>query len=161
MKQKINSNKNNTNDTTSERQENKTKTTISESICFKIEFYDVDSMKIAWHGNYVKFIEKGRCALLDKIGYGYLQMIEDNFAFPVVDLKIKYIRPLAFGEIARITSTLIEYENRLKIRYEIYNDKTGELCTKAESTQIAVNMKTGETRFICPDKLIKRVETLL
>ncbi|MBR7064624.1 MAG: acyl-CoA thioesterase, partial [Treponema sp.] len=132
----------------------KNEKTISETITFKIEFYDVDSMRIAWHGNYVKFIEKGRCALLDKIGYGYLQMMEDGFAFPVADLKIKYIRSLLFGDTARIVSTLIEYENRLKIRYEIYNDKTGELCTKAESTQIAVNMQTGETRFVCPDKLI-------
>lgn len=139
----------------------KNEKTITETITFKIEFYDVDSMRIAWHGNYVKFIEKGRCALLDKIGYGYLQMMEDGFAFPVADLKIKYIRSLLFGDTARIVSTLIEYENRLKIRYEIYNDKTGELCTKAESTQIAVNLQTGETRFVCPDKLIQRVETLL
>ena len=134
---------------------------ISEEMTFKIEFYDVDSMRVAWHGNYVKFIERGRCALLDKIGYGYLQMVEDGYAFPVTSLNIKYVRSLAFGDEARITASLIEYENRLKIRYEIYNAKTGVLATKAESTQMAVKLQTGETCFVCPEKLIARVETLL
>ncbi|MFC2385887.1 acyl-CoA thioesterase [Treponema socranskii] len=134
---------------------------ISEEMTFKIEFYDVDSMRVAWHGNYVKFIERGRCALLDKIGYGYLQMVEDGYAFPVTALNIKYVRSLAFGDEARITASLIEYENRLKIHYEIYNAKTGVLATKAESTQMAVKLQTGETCFVCPEKLIARVETLL
>lgn len=134
---------------------------ISEEMIFKVEFYDVDSMRVAWHGNYVKFIERGRCALLDKIGYGYLQMVDDGYAFPVTELKIKYVRSLAFGEEARIKASLIEYENRLKIRYEIYNAKTGVLATKAESTQMAVKMETGETCFVCPEKLIARVEALL
>ena len=134
---------------------------ISEEMIFKIEFYDVDSMRVAWHGNYVKFIERGRCALLDKIGYGYLQMVEDGYAFPVTSLNIKYVRSLAFGDEARITASLIEYENRLKIRYEIYTVKTGVLATKAESTQMAVKIETGETCFVCPEKLIARVETLL
>ena len=134
---------------------------ISEEMIFKVEFYDVDSMRVAWHGNYVKFIERGRCALLDKIGYGYLQMVDDGHAFPVTELKIKYVRSLAFGEEARIKASLIEYENRLKIRYEIYNAKTGVLATKAESTQMAVKMETGETCFVCPEKLIARVEALL
>ena len=35
---------------------------------FKVEFFDVDAMKIAWHGNYVKYMEIGRCALLDELG---------------------------------------------------------------------------------------------
>ena len=27
---------------------------IKETIEFQVEFYDVDSMQVAWHGNYVK-----------------------------------------------------------------------------------------------------------
>jgi len=34
-----------------------------------VEFFDVDSMQIVWHGNYLKYMERARCALLDKIGY--------------------------------------------------------------------------------------------
>ncbi|MBQ2464452.1 MAG: hypothetical protein II507_05635 [Treponema sp.] len=44
------------------------KKNISEEIVFNVEFYDVDSMRIVWHGNYVKYMEASRCALLNKIG---------------------------------------------------------------------------------------------
>ena len=133
---------------------------ITEELTFPVEFYDVDSMRVVWHGNYVKYIEKGRCALLDKIGYGYLQMVEDGYSFPVTDIKVKYIRSLMFGDTARIKATLVEYENRIKIKYEIYNDKTGVLTTKAESTQMAVKVSTGETCFICPETFTGKVEKL-
>ena len=43
---------------------------ISAEIEFKVEFYDVDSMNVVWHGNYVKYMESARCVLLDKIGFG-------------------------------------------------------------------------------------------
>jgi acyl-CoA thioester hydrolase len=135
--------------------------TVSAEIVFPVEFYDVDSMRVVWHGNYVKYLEKGRCALLDSIGYGYMQMVDDGYAFPVTDVKIKYIRSLMFGEKVRIKAILVEYENCIKIKYEIYNDKTGVLTTKAESTQMAVKISTGESSFICPEVFIKKVENLL
>jgi acyl-CoA thioester hydrolase len=133
---------------------------ITEELTFPVEFYDVDSMRVVWHGNYVKYIEKGRCALLDKIGYGYLQMVDDGYSFPVTDIKVKYVRSLMFGDTARIKATLVEYENRIKIKYEIYNDKTGMLTTKAESTQMAVKVSTGESCFICPETFTRKVEKL-
>lgn len=134
---------------------------LSEEISFNVEFYDVDSMRVVWHGNYVKYMEKARCALLDKIGYGYLQMVETGYAFPVIDIKVKYVRSLFFGDRAKVKATLIEYENRIKIRYEIYNEKTGVLTTKAESTQMAVKMPSMESLFECPEVFTKKVEKLL
>lgn len=131
---------------------------ISEELFFNVEFYDVDSMKIVWHGNYVKYMEKARCRLLDKIGFNYLRMEEIGVAFPIVEIKFKYIRSLHFGEKVRALATLEEWENRLKISYEFYNAESGLLTTKASSTQMAVNKKTGETMFVCPQELIDKVE---
>jgi len=28
-----------------------------------VEFFDVDSMQVVWHGNYLKYMERARCAL--------------------------------------------------------------------------------------------------
>lgn len=127
---------------------------------FNVEFFDVDSMQVAWHGNYVKYMEIGRCRLLDKIGYGYEQMVETGYAFPVTGINIKYIRSLRFNETATIKSSLIEYENRIKIRYEIYNSK-GELTTKAESTQMALRLSDWQSEFVCPKVFTDKVEKLL
>ena len=64
---------------------------VKNEITFPVEFYDVDTMRVVWHGNYVKYMEKGRCALLDSLNYGYLEMEKDGTAFPVVDIKLKYV----------------------------------------------------------------------
>ena len=80
---------------------------ICDEIVFPVEFYDVDSMRIVWHGNYVKYMEKARCSLLDKIGFGYLEMVRIGIAFPVAEVKLKYVRSLRFCEKVRIVSRLV------------------------------------------------------
>jgi acyl-CoA thioester hydrolase len=126
-----------------------------------VEFYDVDSMDVVWHGNYVKYFETARCALLDMIGYGYREMRASGYAFPVTALSLKFIRPLRFGERIRIKAILEEYENRLKIQYELSRPGTGEITTKGMSTQMAYHIAAEESRFVCPPVFIDKVEALL
>ncbi|GMO12697.1 MAG: acyl-CoA thioesterase [Treponemataceae bacterium] len=127
---------------------------VDAEIEFNVEFYDIDPMLVVWHGNYIKYFEKARNALLSKIGYGYSEMKKDNFAFPVTGVNVKYKKPFEWEDRVRARAILVEYENCLKIKYELYNAKTGELCTKGESTQMVLDMRTGETCFVCPQKLI-------
>ncbi|MBQ9539011.1 MAG: acyl-CoA thioesterase [Treponema sp.] len=135
--------------------------TLTEEIVFPVEFYDVDSMMIVWHGNYVKYMEKARCALLDKIGFGYLDMAKSGFSFPIVDVRVKYVKSLRFGDRVRAVASLTEYEACIKIKFEFYNAGSGELTTKAESTQMAVSEQTGESCFITPATFREKVETLM
>lgn len=134
---------------------------ISKEIMFPVEFYDVDPMRIVWHGNYVKYMEKARCALLDSLDFGYLEMEKIGVAFPVTDIKLKYIKSLRFGDTVRAVARLIEYENCIKIVYELYNAATGELTTKAQSTQMAVDIKTNESSFFVPALFLERVQKAL
>jgi acyl-CoA thioester hydrolase len=56
---------------------------------------------------------------------------------------------------------LLEYENRLKIQYEIRNVKTGAVVTKGFSTQMAFDIKAGESCFMCPKIFVEKVEALI
>jgi len=134
---------------------------LSTEVEFKIDFFEVDSMKIVWHGNYINYFERARCALLDKIGYNYIAMEESGFSYPVVDVRIKYVRSLHFGDTCRAKATLAEYENMIKIQFELYNAKTGKLTTKGSVTQMCIDMKTGETQFVLPKVWTEKVENLL
>lgn len=134
---------------------------ISHETKIRVEFYDVDSMNVVYHGNYIKFLEVARCNLLDKIGYGYNDMVATNFMFPVATLNVKYVRSLTFAEEAIVKATLVEWENRIRIKYEIRSCKTGQVVTKAETTQMAVKMPEGETLFVCPKVFTDKVEALL
>lgn len=126
-----------------------------------VEFYDLDPMRIVWHGNYINYFEAGRRMLLDKLGYDYYEMEKYGYAFPVVEVSAKYIRPLLFKDRAVIKAILVEYENCLRIKYEIRNAQTGVITTKGLSTQMAFNIKTNESCFACPKDLIDKVEALI
>jgi acyl-CoA thioester hydrolase len=126
-----------------------------------VEFYDVDPLQVVWHGNYFNYFEIGRRCLLEKIGYDYSQMEESGFAFPVTKISAKYIGSLHYKDRAVVKAVLAEYENLLRIRYEIRNMRTGQLITKGVSTQMAYDLKKEKSCFECPEILIKKVEIII
>jgi len=126
-----------------------------------VEFYDIDPLRVVWHGNYINYFEVGRRALLEKIGYSYDEMEKSGYAFPVIEISAKYLSSLRFKDRARIKAILVEYENCLIIRYEIRNAQTGLLTTKGSSTQMAFDIKNNDSCFVCPAILIKKVETFI
>jgi acyl-CoA thioester hydrolase len=126
-----------------------------------VEFFDCDPMKVVWHGNYLNYFEIGRRILLEKIGYDYSDMEKSGYAFPVIKASAKYLSPLRFKDRALIKAVLTEYENRLDIKYEIRNAQTGVVTTRGSTTQMAFNMRTNESCFVCPQILIDRVEAVI
>jgi acyl-CoA thioester hydrolase len=134
---------------------------ISAEAIAKIQFYDVDAMQVVWHGNYARFLELARCALLEKIGYSYPEMARSGYFWPVVDMRIKYVRPVRMAQQIRLTATLLEYENRLRIDYRIVDAASGDLLSKAQTTQLAVAVGTGQLEFNSPNELVDKVRVLL
>jgi len=126
-----------------------------------VEFYDLDPLRVVWHGNYINYFEIGRRALMEKIDYDYNKMEESGYAFPVIEVSAKYLASLRFKDRARIKAILIEYENRLRIQYEIRNVQTGQLTTKGVSTQMAYDIKANDSCFVCPQILVDKVEALV
>lgn len=122
-----------------------------------VPFYDVDSMEIVWHGNYVKYFEDARCRMLQELDYNYATMRSSGYAWPVVDLRIKYVRPALFNHRIRVVARLVEWEVRLKIEYVITDLETGEVLTKGYSVQVAVDMATNEMCFMTPAPFRERL----
>jgi acyl-CoA thioester hydrolase len=123
----------------------------------EIQFYDLDPMQIVWHGNYVKYLEVARCALLDKIDYNYNQMRDSGYAWPVIDVSLRYIGSAVFGQRIKVRAEIVEHENRLKIDYLITDAASGKRLTRASTSQVAVAIATGEMCFISPDILFHKL----
>jgi len=130
---------------------------ISHVSTFKVAFFDVDSMEVMWHGNYVKYLEMARCELLDKLGYNYIAMKKDGYAFPIVKLDVKYVHPAFFNDIIKVTTTLSECETFLKFHYLIENEK-GEKLSEANTSQAVIDMKSLQTCFEMPEALKNALE---
>jgi acyl-CoA thioester hydrolase len=129
-------------------------------VIIKAQFYDLDPMEVVWHGNYARFLENARCALLDQIGYNYTQMKESGYAWPIVDMRIKYVRPIVFGQEFIVEAKIVEFENGLKIDYRLKDLASGEVLTKAHTFQVPVKMQTGELCIESPSALTDKLRGL-
>ena len=126
-----------------------------------VPFFDIDTMNVVWHGHYVKYLEIARCALLDKIGHNYAAMLESGYAWPVIDMQLRYVRGATFGQTLNVRASLVEWENRLKISYLITDRATGERLTRACTVQVAVEIASREMQLASPQCFIEAVESVL
>ena len=126
-----------------------------------VPFFDVDMMEVVWHGHYVKYFEEARCALLDTLGHNYRQMRDAGYAWPIIDLQVRYIRGAQFGQRIRVRADLVEWENRLKINYLITDVESGERMTRGSSVQVAVEIATREMLLASPRVFVEAVERVL
>ena len=93
------------------------KTIHQTSVDMQILFHDVDMMEVVWHGHYARYFEIARCALLEKINYNYPQMRDSGYSWPVIDLRMRYIKPAVFEQIITVRAEIVEWENSLKLDY--------------------------------------------
>ncbi|MCL1112092.1 acyl-CoA thioesterase [Shewanella basaltis] len=126
-----------------------------------IPFHDVDSMGITWHGNYLRYFEVVRCLLLDKLGYNYRTMLESGYAWPIVDVQIKYVKSCTFDQKVKVIAAIVEWENRLRINYQIVDAKTNARITKGYTIQAAVEIATQELCFVTPEVFQQKIRPLL
>lgn len=123
----------------------------------KVEFYDVDSMNIVYHGNYIKYFEVARCNLLEKIGYTYNDMKNDGYGYPIVKADLKYISPAFFGDELLVTATIDSYDGLFKVKYVIENLTTNKLCVKGSTAQAAVRISDLLTMFTINDEFNNKI----
>lgn len=134
---------------------------ISAEVEVVVPFFDIDPMNIVWHGHYIKYFELARCAVLDKISYGYSAMKESGYSWPVIEIKVRYVKSATLGQKIICKAKIVEYENRLKIAYEIVNGKSGERLTKGHSVQVAIDMKNNEMQLVSPRIIYEKIEAAL
>lgn len=127
------------------------------SVDIEIPFHDIDIMGIAWHGHYAKYLEIARCAMLDTIDYNVPQMKTSGFAWPVIEMNIRYASPLHFQQKVRVVADLVEVEHRMKILYRIFDKATGKRLSRAYTVQVAVRIDSGEMLFASPRALTSRI----
>lgn len=134
---------------------------VSETINLDLQFYDFDPMAVCWHGNYVRFFEQVRCALFKKIDYDYLQMNESGYYWPIIDLQIRYIKPIVYEQKVVAEANLVEYEHYIKIDYLIRDVRSEEKLTKGMTKQVAVKKANMEMQLVSPQILHEKLKAYL
>lgn len=127
------------------------------SVELEIPFHDVDMMEVAWHGHYAKYFEVARCKLFDQLDYNYPEMRDSGFAWPVIDMHIRYVQPLLFRQKVTVTAWIAEWENRLRVQYLIRDSITGARLTKGHTDQVAIKLHSKELLLASPPILLQKL----
>lgn len=106
----------------------------------KIRFSEVDSLRIVWHGHYLKYFEEGREAFGAKYGIGYQDVFDHGLLTPLVKTSCEHKRPLEYGDTA-VVETIFRDCEAAKICFDfiIRSKKTGEIACTGSTMQVFLN----------------------
>ena len=107
----------------------------------EIRFSEVDVMNVGWHGSYPLYFEDAREAFGAKYGLSYKRYMDERVFAPIVELDIKYKRPILYGmtPVVRIVYRPTEAA-KIVFDYEIVDAETGTVFATAHSVQVFMDM---------------------
>lgn len=107
----------------------------------EIRFSEVDVMNVVWHGSYPLYFEDAREAFGAKYGLSYKRYMDEKVFAPIVELDIKYKRPILYGmtPVVRIVYRPTEAA-KIVFDYEIIDAETGTVFATAHSVQVFMDM---------------------
>jgi len=123
----------------------------SYELILKVPFYDLDPMKVVWHGNYFKYFDQARFALFERYNidlYEYLH--EKRYAFPITRTSIKHIFPLRYNDEFICKAFVTEAKYKIVTNFEIRLTRDKTMCAKGKSEQLAVKLPEMELQFEIP-----------
>ena len=127
-------------------------------INIRVRYAETDQMGYVYYGNYATYFEVARVEMFRQLGLTYKKIEEMGLIMPVLDMKIKYIRPAKYDDLLTIKTSIKEKPTgaRIQYEYEVYNEEAV-LLTKAETTLVFVDSKTQKPTY-SPKQFIELLE---
>lgn len=124
---------------------------LTECTNILVRFNEADPLGIVWHGHYVRYFEDGREAFGEKYGLRYLDIFEEGFTVPVVNVQCDYKRSLRYGDRVVVETRYIDdLAAKIKFEYILTNPATGEIVAKGSSVQVFLDKETSSLQLITP-----------
>lgn len=130
------------------------------SVPVTVPFQDADPTGFTWHGNYFRYYDTARVALLDRLDFGYREMAASGQIWPIVETQVRYIRSVPFGSTIHVSAWLVEWEFRLRIYYEIH-DADDRRLNEAYTVQVPVAAPDEALIIGVPEQLQQRIQSLI
>ena len=100
-----------------------------------------------WHGAYIRWLEEARIEAFRQVGLDYATLVNLGCGLPVVDLSVKYVRPIGLGHAAMVSSSLLRHDKiRIVLRQIIYGLNPKQKAVEATVTLVPVS--TTEKRIL-------------
>ena len=115
----------------------------------RVYWEDTDAGGVVYYANYLKFFERARTEWLRSLGFSQQRLAADpGILFPVVDLRIQYLRPARLDDELRIGcearsqgATIIRFEQRIA-RFDAAESTLAQTLAEAEVQVACVDART-------------------
>jgi acyl-CoA thioester hydrolase len=77
-------------------------------LAVRVRYAETDAMGVAHHASYVPWLESGRVEWLRQQGIAYAELERQGLHLPVVELRIRYLRPAHFDDLLHVHTALAE-----------------------------------------------------
>lgn len=119
----------------------------------RVQPHHTDYAGVVWHGNYLRWLEEARVEYLRSVGVEFSELVALGCDLPVVELSLRYHRPLRLGEAAIVKARMLEMTGvRLNWDYQIQSLPDKELCLSARVSLVAVDREQGKIMRRLPDR---------
>jgi acyl-CoA thioester hydrolase len=111
--------------------------TLTDTIRIRVPFYDIDSIQMVWHGNFLKYLEQGRESFGDKFGLAYMHIYNSGYMTPIAEMRLEYKKAARYGDVLLVTTTYRPGRGaKLIFDYTITRESDGDLILKATTIQL-------------------------
>ncbi len=111
-------------------------------IQIRVRYAETDAMGIAHHSNFVIWLEMGRVALLDELGFPYREVEKRGVLLVVTQVGVKYRRPAVFDDEIILTTRLGTLKSRLvRFEYALERASDGALLAEGFTEHIATDLE--------------------
>lgn len=122
----------------------------------KVAFHQCDPLGVAWHGRYLEWFELARTELFASVGLEVHEIRGLGHRMYVVDLKLRYMAPLAYADPLAVTAWFGAVAPLIRVNYDIYNSRTQRWSARG-TTVLAVTDAAGELLPSTPDAILERL----
>lgn len=106
---------------------------------FKVFHDDTDFLGIMYHGNHLKYFERGRTNFLFESGFTHTSFKEKfNLIFVVYDIALTYLKPIYLEDECVVETKLMNIKNP-KLIFSQMIKKNGIVMSKAIVTVVVLN----------------------
>lgn len=127
---------------------------LVDKIKVRVRFSEVDSMRVVWHGEYLRYFEDGRESFGRNYGISYSDLSNAGFQLPVVKMECEYKSSLTIDDVAVIETRFVNCESaKIIFEYAVYKESDMRLCARGRSVQVFLDTK-GDLILSNPDFFI-------
>ena len=124
----------------------------------QVRFVDTDMMGVVHHSNFFRWFEVARVAYLKEAGVYLTDLMNDNYLFPISDVRCSYKEPARYDDILNIYTKLVELTKaKMVFSYSVRRACDDALLAEGFTCNVFTTKKSGKVTRL-PDKYFLKLK---